>query len=156
MLIGVVSDTHMDKVAIEKISQILKDTDMIIHLGDNVKDVQEIKKYYKNKIISVRGNCDFRSDAPFELLEEIDGNKILITHGHNYDVKYSELRLMYRAKEVGANIVLFGHTHVSKIQYEEGIWFINPGSPSLPRKGGKSIALIDINGKNVKPYIKLL
>ncbi|MCY6355802.1 metallophosphoesterase [Clostridium sp. ZS2-4] len=156
MLIGVVSDTHRDKSVFQKVAEVLQDTDLIIHLGDNVQDVEGIKEYYKKKIINVRGNCDFGKKEPLELLEEVEGVKIFITHGHNYDVKYNILKLKYRAEELGADIALFGHTHVSVIEYEEGIWFMNPGSASLPRDAYSSVAIIEINDRKINPGIKLL
>lgn len=133
--------------------QVLNHMDLIIHLGDNVEDVKEIEKFYHGNIINVRGNCDFSVDVPPERIEIIEGKKFLITHGHRYDVKYDLSRLRYRALEEEADIVLFGHTHVSEIAYEDGIYFVNPGSPSLPRNGLKSAAIISINDKIIRPDI---
>ena len=42
-----------------------------------------------------------------------DGIKIFFTHGHKWGVKYSTDRLFYKAKEIGAQIALFGHTHTA-------------------------------------------
>ncbi|MCY6369712.1 metallophosphoesterase [Clostridium ganghwense] len=156
MLIGIVSDTHRESTVFERVAKTLEETDLIIHLGDNVQDVEGIKEYYKKRIINVRGNCDFGVKEPAELVEDVDGIKILITHGHKYDVKYNILKLKYRAQEVGADIALFGHTHISEIEYEEGIWFVNPGSPFLPRDGHCSVATIEINDGKIKPSIRLL
>ncbi len=153
MQIGVVSDTHRYKQMVKKVMQVLNHMDLIIHLGDNVEDVKEIEKFYHGNIINVRGNCDFTVDVPPERIEIIEGKKFLITHGHRYDVKYDLSRLRYRALEEEADIVLFGHTHVSEIAYEDGIYFVNPGSPSLPRNGLKSVAIISINDKIIRPDI---
>lgn len=138
---------------IRKVVQILSHMDLIIHLGDNVEDVREIKKFYHGRVINVRGNCDFTLDVPNERVENVEDKKFLITHGNRYDVKYGLSRLRYRALEERADVVLFGHTHVSEIDYEDGIYFVNPGSPSLPRNGIKSIAVININNKIIKPDI---
>lgn len=154
MLIGVLSDTHRYNWAIEKAVKVLKDCDAIIHLGDNVQDIKEISKYYKGKIIYVKGNCDFSPSAASEKLETIEGKKVFITHGHLYDVKYDLMKLRYRAMELNADIALYGHTHVSSIEYEDGIWFINPGSPALPRDGFSSVAVIDIKDGNINGSIR--
>ena len=58
-----------------------------------------------------------------------------------------------KAKEINADIVLYGHTHESKIDYINGIWYINPGSPSMPRDGFSSYATIEINREVVTPTI---
>lgn len=154
MLIGVVSDTHRDKGAIKKAAKELSDTDVLIHLGDNDSDIEELSKLYKNKIISVKGNCDFISNTPLELVEEFEGVRILITHGHKYNVKQNILKLKDKAIELDVAIVLYGHTHSAEIILEEGVWFINPGSAALPRDEYSSVAIIEIENGEIKPSIK--
>lgn len=61
--------------------------------------------------------------------------KILFSHGHTFGVKYSLDRIYYKAKEIGAKIVLFGHTHCRYYSYEDGVHILNPGSASCPRDG---------------------
>ncbi len=153
MLIGVISDTHRYKWVIEEAVKKMGEVDMIIHLGDNVQDVEEIAKYFKGKIINVKGNCDFSKSVPVDIIEMIEGKKFFITHGHRYDVKNSMTRLKLKALEVNADVVLFGHSHVSGIAYEDGIWFVNPGSPAVPRNGFFSVALIKIEEGEVKASI---
>ncbi|NMM63237.1 metallophosphoesterase [Clostridium sp. P21] len=154
MVIGVISDTHRYVWVIENAIKKLENVDVLIHLGDNVQDVTEIKKYYKGEIINVKGNCDFSVDVPGEKMQVIGGKKVFITHGHRYDVKYDLSRIRYKAMEMEADIVLFGHTHVSKIAYEDGIWFVNPGSPGVPRDGFNSVATIEIKNGKINPSIK--
>lgn len=154
MIIGVISDTHRYTWLIEDAMKKLEGSDVIIHLGDNVKDIKEISKYYDGPIINVKGNCDFAVDTPSERVETIAGKKVFITHGNRYDVKYDLSRLRYKALELKADIVLFGHTHVSKIAYEDGIWFVNPGSPAISRDGFNSVATIKIEDGKINPSIK--
>ena len=66
------------------------------------------------------------------------------------------LKLRYKALEIGADIVLYGHTHIGKIDFEEGIWYINPGSASVPRDGGRSFAIINIRRKHRTKFNKIL
>ena len=42
--------------------------------------------------------------------ETLRGKKIFITHGDLYGVKYGMTNIYYKGKEVGADIVLFGHS----------------------------------------------
>ena len=153
MRIGVVSDTHRNKSSIEQLGGKIGGLDMLIHLGDNVEDISIIKKYYKGKIISVKGNCDFFNSVPNDMLEEICGKKVFITHGHKYSVKDNLSKLRYKALEIGATIVLYGHTHIGQIDFQEGIWYINPGSVSLPRDGGRSFAIINIDEEAIEPSL---
>ncbi|APH17641.1 metallophosphoesterase [Clostridium botulinum] len=154
MKIGVISDTHRYIGDATSLVNSLGNVNLIIHLGDNVEDVKMLSSVYKGKIINVRGNCDFSKETPSELIENIGGKRFFITHGNRYDVKYSLAKLRYRALELEADIALFGHTHVSQIEYIDGIWFINPGSPTLPRNGVRSVAIIGIEGDKVVPIIK--
>ncbi|MCI1945601.1 metallophosphoesterase [Clostridium luticellarii] len=154
MQIGVISDTHRDKKFVHRVRDIFSDMDIIVHLGDNVQDVSQIKKFYTRPVINVKGNCDFSVDVPGERIENIGGKKFFITHGHRYDVKYDLSRLKYKAMEENADVVLFGHTHLSKIIYENGIWFVNPGSPSIPRDGFNSVAVINLEGEIINAVIK--
>lgn len=156
MLIGVTGDTHRCTWCINDAVKKLSDCDIIIHLGDNVEDVNEISKYYKGTIINVRGNCDYSQSVPCDKIEVIDGKKFFITHGHRYDIKYDLSRLKSNAIKYKADIVLYGHTHVSCINFENGIWFLNPGSPALPRDGFKSVGVIEINNGKIIPNIRCI
>lgn len=153
MIIGVISDTHRHLYEIKKAVKKLKNADMIIHLGDNVEDVEKISRFFEGDIISVRGNCDISSFTPGERTEIIEGKKFFITHGHRYNVRYDLLNLEQRALEIEADIVLYGHTHISQIVFQEGIYFVNPGSPSVPRDDFCSVAKIEIKDGNITPSI---
>lgn len=147
MKVAVVSDTHRYSNELNDILKLIQNTDVLIHLGDNVEDAEKLKNGYLGKVINVKGNCDFTNKISSEALEDIDGLKVLITHGHKYNVKTGLLALRYRAKELGVDIVLFGHTHQALEIYEEGILYVNPGSPALPRGPHKTIAVLDIKDK---------
>jgi putative phosphoesterase len=153
MRIGVISDTHRNISSIEQLGEKIAGLDMLMHLGDNVDDISIIRKYYKGKIVNVRGNCDFSSATPNEWVEEICGNRVFLTHGDRYAVKENLFKLRYKALETGANIVLYGHTHIGQIDFEEGIWYINPGSVSEPRDGARSFAIINISEECIEPNL---
>lgn len=155
MRIAVMSDTHLSKYNIKKACSSLKKVDAIIHLGDNVQDVEEIKKYYDGEIINIKGNCDF-AKMPSEKTFIMGGKKFFITHGDKYGVKYDTFKLGYKAKEIGADIVCFGHTHVPYIELEDGVWYINPGSVSYSRSGSNSFAYVEISDGKVHPVINNL
>ena len=153
MLLAVVSDTHRDSYQIEKVMKKIALADVLIHLGDNVSDAEAMKLKFKGRVINVRGNCDFGSSEGSELVEEIDGVRIFLTHGHKYDVRNGIQRLRYKAEEENIQIVLFGHTHISMVSYEYGVWFVNPGSASEARDSFESIAMIEIDHKKIHANI---
>jgi putative phosphoesterase len=102
----------------------MAESDYIIHLGDNEKDIN-LYREFSQKIFSVAGNCD---GGGSDKIIEIEGLKILLTHGDKYRVKSGITNLFFHAKEIGVNVVMFGHTHSSLIEEVEGITFINPGT----------------------------
>ena len=113
MRIIVFSDTHGNYSAMHKIFKRNGDADLFIFLGDGERDLDSLRvQYLDKKIVNVSGNCDFASLTPEnDIYMTDDGIKIFFTHGHKWGVKYSTDRLFYKAKEIGAQIALFGHTH---------------------------------------------
>ncbi len=135
MRVGVVSDTHGDVHAIRWVTRRLKGVEFLLHAGDHCKDGYQISSRLLVPGIAVRGNCDRGTDAPEEVLKDFLGITVLITHGHAYSVKWGYERIVQRAKEAGAPLVIFGHTHVACKLEIDGITLFNPGSPESPRSG---------------------
>lgn len=154
MRIIVISDTHGDYAALQRIINPNADADWIIHLGDGEK---ELDRYILNfptmapKIIHVAGNCDPNSLSPDVFTLPVMEHKILATHGHLYGVKSSLERLKMMARENECDIILFGHTHVPVERYEDGLYILNPGSASCPHEIGMkpTFGHIDISDAGV-------
>lgn len=142
------SDTHGNVDLLKKFKEILKETDYIIHLGDNKRDIDFFAQQLGDKIYSVYGNCD---GAKGNMVFEIEGLKFFITHGHEYGVKSSLDRLIYAGKEVGANVICYGHTHVSNIECVDGITLINPGC--MERGSKNSYCYAVVHGSKIIPKI---
>lgn len=122
--IVVVSDTHGNLSAIEKILPIMQESDYVFCLGDFERDIMVYKNKLGDKIRSVKGNCDGGGE---DLVVDVEGHKILLTHGDRYGVKYSKYKLLLRAKELGVSSVFYGHTHLAEICEEDRTNLINPG-----------------------------
>lgn len=150
MLVGIISDTHRNKENMDKATKKIKKCDLVFHLGDNYEDIDYIKGIYKGKIIGVCGNCDTMKKLSKEAIYTIKGHTIFLTHGDCYRVKLNTFNLKYRAMEIGADIVLYGHSHISSIEKDGGILFINPGSVGEPRDRNPSIAIMDINENSIE------
>lgn len=129
MKILVVSDTHGDSTALEKVVNRYDDINTIIHLGDGEEDVENLKnKFIKKYVYSVCGNCDCRANSPDIIEIKVEGKKILATHGHMFKVKKNLEKILEEAKRKGANIALYGHTHIPRSDFKDGIYLMNPGS----------------------------
>lgn len=152
MKVIVVSDTHgrIDPF-LDKIKDI-ENIDYLIHLGDMVNDANRIKKATGLPMYVVRGNNDFLSEnTPWKKLITFEQHKILLTHGHHERVNWGIDTLYYTAKEAGAEMVLFGHTHVYLDEIIEGVRILNPGSAGYDRGGEyESFAILEISNEEIK------
>jgi len=121
----VCSDSHGAKDSIEKLIE-SNDFDFFFFLGDGLQDLGS----YQNleSLFAVKGNCDFFSTEQSQIITNISSKKILALHGNGHGVKYGLGALIKYAKEVKADIVLFGHTHNFLADNIDDIWFFNPGS----------------------------
>ncbi len=155
MKILVISDTHgsIDGV-IEFIKAHRQEIDVIWHLGDHHKDAVKIAQKTGFQVHGVKGNCDFNARAPEDLILEVAGYRIMLTHGHVYGVKHSLLRLYLKAQEDRLDMVCFGHTHVAVQTQEHGIVLFNPGSASEPRLGEfPSVGMVTLSPQGIKAFI---
>ncbi|WP_342432504.1 metallophosphoesterase [Neobacillus sp. FSL H8-0543] len=143
----VVSDSHGLTKELEVIRERhMNEVDLMIHCGDSqlMADNKAITGY-----LSVLGNCDF-SGYPLETITEISGRKIFVTHGHRYSVKTSLMNLVYKAEEVNADIVCFGHSHILGAEVIDDRLFLNPGSIRLPRERlEKTYVILDIRDDKI-------
>lgn len=157
MKILVVSDSHGNINGLMG-SLGKEEFDMLFYLGDYVKDGIRISEILNIPYKIVRGNGDwnvtgFSDDEVFYL----DGKKIFLTHGHNYNVSRGIDKIYYKAKEIGADYAFFGHTHVPLIENVDDIIIMNPGSPTLPRTGysKKSFGVVEIGENKSEKIIKI-
>lgn len=130
MKILLVSDSHRD---IEYLSNVIEkeNPEIVIFAGDHSDDAIDMKYIFDNKkFYIVRGNCDFYDNITKDIEEiYIDGvGKILLTHGHLFRVKSTMNEIYKFGKEYGANLVIFGHTHIQHRSEFDGIEFVNPGA----------------------------
>lgn len=143
MNILVFADSHSAAAGLDRIAGQVR-PDMIFHLGDNVRDTRFLRPYAP--VVAVRGNCDNERDTPEETLLELEGIRILLTHGHRQRVKLSLDSLWFSAREKGATLALFGHTHVAFHAEKDGVTLFNPGSIGEPRRGGPSYGIVRLSG----------
>lgn len=159
----VCSDIHGSSSNCEKLAQAFKNenADYILLLGDilyhgprnNLPENYEPKKCIEilnplaDKILCCRGNCDADVEEmvlDFSVLETYStvldsGVKIFCTHGHifsplneNGDSTVVAGSKLPRGKQ---DIILYGHTHVSKLYLDKNQTLVmNPGSPSIPKE----------------------
>ena len=154
MRIVVISDSHKRSDIVEKILDAQPEAKAVFFLGDNASDIEDLQYLYPNmRFFILSGNCDYFSTFPSTNMVTFAGKKIFYTHGHTLSVKYGTDNLFKTARQNGCNIALYGHTHISDILYEDGVYFVNPGSCSNARNGKPSYAVIDIEKNGIIPFI---
>ena len=132
----------LEKYAEEKADRLILLGDVLYHgprndLPDEYapKKVIEMLNGMSDSILCVRGNCDTEVDqmvlnfpvlADYALLE-LGERMIYMTHGH----VYNENNLPPLRE---GDILLHGHTHVSKCVDHGNYVYMNPGSVSIPKE----------------------
>lgn len=129
MRILVFSDSHGSSYRMRDAIMNHPEADMIIHLGDGERDVEAVADVIGSKrVVQVCGNCDFYSQLPANEIITANGIKIFCSHGHTELVKHGTGAFIAKAKNIGARIALYGHTHESVTDYVDGLHIMNPGS----------------------------
>lgn len=130
MKLLVLSDSHGDLYSMEKIVA-REAPDMIIHLGDYVRDGKKLGAVCPGKeLLQVSGNCDAfdrRFNEPLSRVFTIDGLSVFACHGH-IQLAQGEEALVLAAKESNSQVCLFGHTHMPLLRQRDGVTLLNPGS----------------------------
>jgi uncharacterized protein len=147
----VVSDSHGLTNELEILRERhMNEVDLMIHCGDS--EMMHDEKVM-NGYLTVKGNCDFGS-YPLETTTEIAGRKFFVTHGHRYSVKTSLMNLEYKAAEMGADIVCFGHSHLLGAEVIGDTLYLNPGSIRLPRgRIEKTYVILELLDEKIKMFV---
>ena len=147
----VLSDSHGNLNALESLCvQEAGHFDEVIFLGDHIDDAAFLKERTGLPVHAVKGNCV--DSGPRELLLTAEGKRLLLTHGDAYGVKVGRLRISLRARELKADAVLFGHTHVQESYEEDGILFANPGTIGAPRRGSGTFMLLSVDESTLSAH----
>lgn len=146
-----ISDIHGSLFYTKKAIEAYKEekADFIIIMGDELyhgprnplpeeykpMEVANLLNEYKDKIIAIRGNCDSEVDdmvLDFPIMSTYssipyNGRRLFLTHGH----VYNEGNMPKLAE---GDVFIFGHIHIPIAEKRGGIYFINPGSITLPKE----------------------
>jgi putative phosphoesterase len=152
MKIMIASDIHGSAYYCNKMLEAYKreKADKLLLLGDVLyhgprndlpreyepKRVIEMLNQVKEEILCVRGNCDTEVDQmvlEFPVLAEYcilywEDRMVFATHGHKFNP--SNLPMLKKG-----DILLNGHTHIPAFEKQDEIYYVNPGSVSIPKEG---------------------
>ena len=168
--IGLLSDTHIPvdaKVLPGQIKEIFRDVDFILHAGDIylISVLDELERIAP--VLAAEGDdddYDITNDRRVKKKHSltIEGVTISLTHTEpglgpwsvfpNSKENLEEASFKYNNV---ADIMVFGHTHMPKVENRGGFLLVNPGSPTFPyyvhRPG--TVALLTINSGDVEVCI---
>ncbi|MBQ9086356.1 MAG: YfcE family phosphodiesterase [Clostridia bacterium] len=165
MTLLVLSDTHGRRDRVLEVIALHPEAYAVLFLGDGIRDLpEELFALGRPMLAAVRGNCDMvwgsEPSLGEELLLSFGSYRFLLMHGHRYGVKSGTGRAVAYAAARGADVLLYGHTHVAEERYlpegtdlggkgsERPMWVFNPGSLGAPAEGHPSYGLIQIqNGQ---------
>ncbi len=154
--IGLISDTH--GLLRPEVRDVLVGVSLILHAGDVCSDTILDELSLIAPVQAVFGNCD----APWEpgLAQErvvtVEGIRIHVSHGHEVGRPNAE-RLI--AAYPGFDVIVYGHTHVQKVERVGSVLVVNPGAaghrrfdlhPSVARltltDGRAEVVLVELVG----------
>lgn len=154
--LGVISDTHGENEGWTQAVELWGKIDGVLHGGDvlspGAEELADSIRTAPFPVIISRGNIDSAEDevllgrplmAPYCTVWW-NGRLILVGHGDRFP------QLRETALSCGADVVVYGHTHISSIVREGSTIFLNPGSASLPKgRDPASAALFDEHGISI-------
>jgi len=150
MQIGLISDTHSQLP--EQVFDIFSNVKHIFHAGDIgnqdvIKGLEIICPVH-----AVYGNIDVWPITiyyPDMLICEIEGKRICVIHDI---VKPKYFSYQMFKKNIEADVVIYGHTHVAHYEKFRHVIYINPGSISKPRdRKWSTVALLNLDRAPLKP-----
>jgi len=163
-----VSDIHGSPFYLKQVLEDFKKekADYIVILGDhlyhgarnplpreyNPKEVAQLLNEFSDKIIAVRGNCDSEVDEmvlEFPMMSTYstvlhNGRRLFLTHGHIYhENNLPNLR--------EGDALIYGHTHIPKLDKKGNVYIINPGSITFPKENNpNSYGILENNTFKIK------
>jgi len=134
LLVGVISDTHVNPGGSRAIPLEVLDlferfeVDLLIHAGDaNYEEVHE-RLARIAPLIAVPGNNEngfLQRALPDEVEFTVGTHRVGVIHGHQGTSARQTARAAFSGR---ADIVIYGHSHIPKIENDGGTIYFNPGS----------------------------
>ena len=158
MKIGLVSDSHGNVRVFEEMLAVpgAAEAELWLHAGDHAADAETLRLLTEKTVVCVRGNCDYDEDGAYdETSVDVAGHRIFLAHGHLFRVEYGTQHLVAAAREAGADIAVYGHTHVARMERGD-VTVLNPGSIARPRDERRgSFMLMDLS-EGSDPQVSLI
>lgn len=151
-MLVVVGDTHGTASAnLEgQVLAAVERADVVLHTGDFLTEsVLEEFEEVSRRFVAVHGNNDSSevcARVPAQVTVSELGVTVVMVHGNNH----SHTGLEMLGREVGADVVVFGHSHSPQIVDTGEVYLFNPGSYAVPRQFRPAYGIIEKEGGRVR------
>ncbi len=148
MKVGVISDTHIPAIAPSlppAVFEIFKGVDLILHAGDIVELSVLAELRAIAPVEAVAGNMDgteVHLKLPAKKIIPIGRYSAGLIHGkYKIDIQ----KEMIRKEFSDVDLIVYGHSHTPFWGKFDGVYFLNPGSPTDKRHAPyNSVALLHV------------
>lgn len=163
MILGIISDTHIDfqeKEIPDIILKTLEKSQRIIHGGDFGRNPGVISALSGiAPVTAVRGNHDKKKDKklPQKAILELEGWKIGIIHGNGINKIKKEPHNLIEKFNKELDIIIFGHIHRPMMHSDGDVIIINPGSAAKPpRAPFSSFIIAELHERQIRLNLHFL
>jgi uncharacterized protein len=130
----------------------LERADLILHGGDVVTASVLLELEAISPVEAVYGNMDepaLQDALPERRVVKVEGARIGLVHIPGPSVGREERLVSWFP---GCDAVVYGHTHVPRVERHRGVWILNPGSPTERRRAPqRSMLVVEISGTRLEP-----
>jgi uncharacterized protein len=130
----------------------LERADLILHGGDVVTASVLLELEAISPVEAVYGNMDepaLQDALPERRVVEVEGARIGLVHIPGPSVGREERLVSWFP---GCDAVVYGHTHVPRVERHRDVWILNPGSPTERRRAPqRSMLVVEISGTRLEP-----
>jgi uncharacterized protein len=151
----VISDTHLPRGARrlpDACLRKLESADLILHGGDFVAASVLAQLEELGPVEAVHGNMDeaaLTAALPERRVVQVEEAQIGMVHIAGPRAG-RESRLLTKFPECGA--IVYGHTHIPEVSKHEGVWILNPGSPTERRRAtAHAMIVVEVIGDRIQP-----
>ncbi len=155
-------DTHLPRFGRAlppALVEVLRGTDGILHVGDLTEPFVLDLFAELAPTTAVAGNNDppeLRERLGLTRIVEVGEVRIGMTHGHDGPGRTTPDRAFrtFADADPPVHAVAFGHSHQPMLERREGVWMLNPGSPTDRRRQPTfSVLRLEVAGGELRPEL---
>ena len=146
-MIAILGDTHLPRGSRrlpDRCLALLGSSSSIVHTGDltALGVLEQLERLAP--VHAVHGNADEAAVCErllARLVVQLEGRRVGLVHdGGPRTGRHARLRRWFP----DCDIIVYGHSHLPELEWVEGAWILNPGSPTERRRApARSMAVVE-------------